>query len=169
MSRNIHPLLGSNRPGHLFAAGLTGLALVLAGLWQQEPVLGRMGVTVLLWELVATPDMDHNSRGISGNLVRRIWVIFWRPYTLLIGHRSIWSHSLLFGTPARLLYLALPWIVLNRHQVDWYSIDPRDWLLNWGWFLASVGLADTVHMLKDNYAPGEILFGRRKKRGRMAR
>lgn len=107
-------IFNSNRKGHLFAAFIAGLFCFSLGLALNQAFLMSMGATCFLWELVATNDMDHNSRKVSGGWLKRLWVLYWWPYQKAIGHRSKWSHSLLIGTPLKALYIVWPWL-LHHH------------------------------------------------------
>lgn len=144
----------SNRTGHLCAAATTALGIVAAALFLGNTRLLATAAGTFFWELWATPDMDHASRSIWGSPWRRLWVIYWRPYARLVKHRSKLSHSLLFGLPTRLLYgLAPLWIYAQATGLNAIS----QWTL---YALAGCAIADTVHMIKDQYGLGEIFFGK---------
>lgn len=145
--------LDSNRQGHLTAAVFTGFGGLLYSFYADIPALTITAIAIPLWEFYATPDMDHASRKVWGSVWRRLWVLYWRPYAKMIGHRSRWSHSLLFGLPLRLSYGLAPlwlWLVVEGvgpGEIVWYG-------------LAGCALADVVHLIKDGYGPVRIIFGR---------
>jgi uncharacterized metal-binding protein len=96
------------------------LALAAAGglfaYTQGQPlpqVLALAGGT--LSGLLLTPDLDVDDGCISNEIVRnvlgrraeRAWALFWRPYGLMLPHRSRLSHLPVLGTAIRLIYLAI--------------------------------------------------------------
>lgn len=142
----------SNRAEHLVAALIAGLALCALALSFEDPRDALIvGLIVPFWELVATPDVDHNSRKVfRGSLLRRLWALFWWPYKKLIPHRSAWSHSLLKGFPLRLLYVVLPLqLLLPYFGAAWIAH-----------FVLAALVADVVHLWLDGYAPKQMLLGR---------
>jgi hypothetical protein len=160
---DISKLFNSNREGHLFAASVVGLGLAAASWRMIDGELLRYsatmtGILVPLWELFATPDMDHSSRKMGGTLFRCLWVLFWGPYRALVPHRSRWSHSLLIGTPARMLYVWGVPLLLTRQW--WQGVDVS-MLVALSPFVIAPFVADTVHLLKDGYySPLDMLLGR---------
>ncbi len=111
--------------------------------------------------LLLTPDLDVDSGCISYDVVRRsagkhierLWAIYWRPYALLIPHRSRLSHLPVLGTLLRLAYLAiLPALI-------WFfaaAIPSLNWILArpsfpaWSaWAIGGLMLADTLHYAMD--------------------
>lgn len=144
--------LDSNRTGHMTAAIVTGVSLIAIALHYQSPQILTAAITVPTWELIATMDMDHASRRISGSLLRRAWVGYWYVYQQLVGHRSRFSHSLLIGNPCRWAYVLTPWILVwvlhSGASLEALQKLPTDTLF-WVW-MGSLA-ADVVHLLKDGY------------------
>ena len=144
--------LDSNRTGHITAAIATGTFLTAIALHYQSPKMLTAAITVPTWELMATMDMDHDSRPVSGSLLRRVWVGYWYVYQQLVGHRSRFSHSLLIGNPCRWAYVLAPWILVwvIHSGVSFEELQklPTDTLF-WVWVGSLV--ADTVHLAKDGY------------------
>ena len=144
--------LDSNRTGHMTAAIATGIFLTAIALRYQSPQILTIAITVPAWELVATMDMDHNSRRISGSWLRRVWVSYWYAYQQLVGHRSRFSHSLLIGNPCRWFYVLAPWVLIwalhSGTSLETLQKLPTDTL-----FVVWMGslVADTVHLVKDGY------------------
>lgn len=187
--------LNSNREGHLVAAGLVGIQpimLAMMGGWIFPPyILMRLGLFIVAWELIATMDMDHPSRKIRGAWYRRVWVLWWLPVrginprsrcAILRGlkHRSRWTHSLLLGTPFRLLYASIPaisfwllrsdsWLIPAIFRPDTnlaiffhaahYELANLIWILgnvrsvqeNLICWVAAAFIADATHLFKDKY------------------
>lgn len=161
-------LLDSNREGHLAAAFLTGLGIIGYSAYSSNPAYLVTGVTTILWEAYATPDMDHASRQIWGSVWRRLWVLWWKPYSKLVGHRSRWSHSLLFGLPIRLFYGLIPlwlWLGYVVHGCwqtgEWGRLVElwRAWSELGGHVLVGCLVADVIHLAKDKYGPIRMVFG----------
>ena len=113
--------------------------------------------------LILTPDLDVDDGCISNRIVRRttnrpiawMWARFWRPYGLLIPHRSRLSHMPLLGTALRLAYLSiLPallfWfaLVFNVDALARAISSPvfPPWSM---WAIGGLVLADTLHYLMD--------------------
>lgn len=162
-------ILDSNREGHLTAAFLTGLGIFGYSLYADTPALLITALTTIGWEFLATPDMDHASRQIWGSIWRRLWVLWWKPYSKLVGHRSRWSHSLLFGLPTRLIYGLMPlWLWLGHivHECwrigDWERLIQiwQTWGELGGYALTGCLVADVVHLAKDKYGPIRMMFGK---------
>lgn len=63
-----------------------------------------------LTTLVVNPDLDLNSRAPKG--IKKLWWLYWWPYSRLIGHRSPLSHCPIIGTLIRVAYLLVPIVVL---------------------------------------------------------
>jgi len=65
--------------------------------------------------IALTPDLDQEmTTFFEWKLIRKtgplgfLWMAFWAPYSLLIPHRSFWSHFPIVGTVIRLLYITTP-------------------------------------------------------------
>ena len=156
-------LLNSNRTGHIAAATALGVVVLLAAVATGHEQLVVTSVAIPVWELIATPDMDVNSRSARrGPWYRRLWVLWWKPYALAVGHRSRWSHSLVFGLPMRivfgpLLFLLLP-LAFEGPWTEPVALFYSQW---WPWVLLGCAGADTLHMVKDGYTLGEVVFGKK--------
>lgn len=105
--------------------------------------------------LVLTPDLDVNVGCISNDIVRRsggraagnLWTLFWRPYSLLMPHRSPLSHMPIVGTAIRLMYLSIiPALLFWYSSGTWAGLNFPDW--GW-WAVGGLALADTLHFLMD--------------------
>lgn len=112
--------------------------------------------------LVLTPDLDVDRGCISNQVVRRtagrgwaqLWATYWRPYSLMMPHRSKLSHLPLVGTTVRLLYLAiLPALIYWLAIAVGFTAGSR-WVHPvfpaWGWWaFGGLVLADTLHFMLD--------------------
>ncbi len=112
--------------------------------------------------LFLTPDLDVDSGSVSQSNVRRAgggllgaaWTVLWKPYALLIRHRSFLSHGPIIGTVIRLLYVVfVPWLVwlLLSRLVSWvpspYQVAAVPaWF--W-WFAAGLAVVDCAHIFLD--------------------
>lgn len=94
---------------------LTGFVLVGGSILINMPldvtVANLAGCAAGTW---ITPDYDLNAALPASFLtkvpgLRILWGTIWRPYQLLIKHRSFWSHFPFVGTSGRILYLSF-WI-----------------------------------------------------------
>lgn len=109
--------------------------------------------------LILTPDLDIDEGCISHDIVRRtagrgigrLWALFWRPYGLMLPHRSRLSHMPVLGTAIRLAYIsilpALLWFFAGLFAVGLLNnpVFPA-----WGiWAIGGLVLADTLHYLMD--------------------
>jgi uncharacterized metal-binding protein len=130
---------------HSTATALLALASV--------PV-GSPAFTVgILSGLILSPDLDvdagfiglaHLRRvGCVGNILSGIWRAFWYPYSKLVPHRSHISHSILFGTLARVGYLLLPLLAVNVMGVP---LAIPSWFACW---LLGLCLSDAAHIIMD--------------------
>ena len=102
-----------------------------------------------------SPDLD-----LHRSMAKRAWGplgFIWKPYDWLFDHRGF-SHSLLFGTATRLLYLfimiGLPALaVLWRFDViapeTWTLEDIHPWLPAVAGFIAGAYVPDMIHVLVD--------------------
>ena len=147
-------LTNSDRPGHLFAAGIVGAVIAVYNL--------PLGASVLFWEWFATPDMDITTRR-PRRLVGWLWVTFWRPWSVCVSHRSMFSHSLLFGTPCRLAYvLAAPaFLLMFPHSIFHWIWEGHQGLVFRVLETVVMGavIADTVHLFKDGYGFIKLFIG----------
>jgi uncharacterized metal-binding protein len=116
--------------------------------------LGDAGLTAgVLAGLIISPDLDvdegfiglaHLRRvGCVGNVLSGFWRAFWYPYSKLVPHRSHISHSIFFGTVARVGYLVLPILLANFLGLplvipQWFGM----------WFIG-LCLSDALHIFMD--------------------
>ncbi|MEM9149886.1 MAG: DUF2227 family putative metal-binding protein [Cyanobacteria bacterium P01_F01_bin.3] len=132
--KNLDSLLGSDRPGHLFAAFMVGIWLIAVGLLLPLYWLASVGVVVIFWEWACTADVDfaNNRKPLTKlrNAMRKrgspciklmricgglMWCLIcwaWMPYGHMVKHRSKYSHSLAYGLPCRFVYTLLPLLFL---------------------------------------------------------
>ena len=154
-------VFNSNRTGHVSAASFVGAITLATSAVTRNPLLATAAITIPFHELWFTCDNDINSRSAKrGPWIRRLWVMYWKPYAKLVAHRGKWSHSILPGTLARLVYgSALFWLpavlIVKRFGLVWGDLAPWCWAV-----LAGCIVADVIHMLKDGYGLGEVFFGR---------
>jgi uncharacterized metal-binding protein len=116
--------------------------------------------------LVINPDLDVDNGSISQRTVRRstgcligaAWALLWKPYAILIPHRSPLSHAPLLSTVIRLAYLTL------FFHVVWYLLHvtlyipplyPHAGLIAvppWFWpAFAGLAITDALHWLFDRF------------------
>ena len=150
-------LMGSDRPGHLTAAVITGAGVVLVGLLLRSQWLVQVGILVPCWEWACTPDVDianRRSRGRGSPLWQLVCLLWW-PYAKVVGHRSRFSHSLALGLPCRLGYVGVVAIAaVSLGLLPISAVTSGFVTMLW------VGvIGDTVHMLKDNYTLEEVVWG----------
>lgn len=142
----------------LLALAGGGLAYYLGHPFTQ--ILALTGGT--LAGLVLTPDLDVDTGCVSNEVVRRsvgrkgekFWSFYWRPYGLMIPHRSRLSHLPVVGTAIRLLYLAI-----LPAMIYWFATGAgfnagshltRPEFPVWGWWaIGGLILADTLHYIMD--------------------
>ena len=62
----LNKFFDSNRTGHMTAAIVVGLSIVAVGIAKQSQIAVMTGLVVPAWEFLATMDLDHESRRISG-------------------------------------------------------------------------------------------------------
>jgi len=172
-------LFGSDRPGHLFAAVVAGSAIAVAGAITMDSWLVQVGLLVPAWEWACTPDVDlANQRNRRrGSIFWRLICWLWWPYGVAVGHRSKLSHSLMFGLPCRLAYVAAAIALIGYLGIvgPWeFLVGDVAQLWNHGHIQAAIAhlagrlsmvllaatIGDTVHMVKDNYSIQEIIWGK---------
>lgn len=83
--------------------------------------------------LTITPDYDLN-HSLPRSVITRIpyisilWLAMWKPYSLFFKHRSFWSHSPVFSTLIRIIYLMF-WLTLFTEllgyldMINWDMLD----------------------------------------------
>lgn len=108
--------------------------------------------------LLLTPDLDVNRGSISNHHARRLggcffglaWSLIWKPYSLLIPHRSPLSHFPLIGTALRLGYLAaLVWLVLAGLALVGVVARVPELPYWWHWAFLGLALSDLFHYILD--------------------
>lgn len=110
--------------------------------------------------LVVEPDLDQDyqaaplgtMRQTGGDLLARVWQLYWTPYAKLIPHRSILSHFPVIGSVGRMLYC-----------IPIYSIPLFVWSHYFGFpsaqiFSYAVGLCwcDALHYIMDFWIPRQL-------------
>jgi uncharacterized metal-binding protein len=109
--------------------------------------------------LLVTPDLDLNNDNYSHYIIRKafypaywIWRLFWKPYSLLISHRSPISHFPFVGTLFRIGYIFL---LLNLFRWLFFLFgnifnDTVSFVWFWNWSLV-LGLChvDALHYFAD--------------------
>ncbi|MEL7313561.1 MAG: DUF2227 family putative metal-binding protein [Cyanobacteria bacterium J06559_3] len=162
-------LRGSNRPGHMFAAGAACTVFLLLGNHFINGWLIKCGLTIFAWEWSCTPDVDCAAQRKPNPKTEFFWTLVclvWRPYSWLVPHRSRWSHSLLFGLPLRFLYitsipLGLGTVLFTATQGESPAIALSFVSLqDFTWLFAGAAIADVVHLAKDGYSIVEMLEGK---------
>ena len=117
-------------------------------------------VTVgILSGLVLSPDLDVDGGFIGLAHLRRVpfigtaisycWQAFWWPYSKVVPHRSHISHSIFFGTVARVGYLIIPLLAINVLGV------PLKLPTHFGAWFVGLCLADALHIILDNTVKGK--------------
>lgn len=100
-----------------------------------------------------SPDLDVDNGYIGGAIIRRklgclpaaAWKFYWKPYAVLIPHRSFISHAPILSTAIRLVYVGWWWPFLLVRFPDAYI-----WLL---WFAAGLAIVDFHHWFMDFVSP----------------
>lgn len=162
-------LLGSDRPGHLFAAMVTGavvtgcgVALLPVTLAAGVPGLSawimQVGGLVVAWEWACTPDVDvaDKRNRLKGSVLWGAICCLWYPYAKVIGHRNKLSHSLAYGLPCRLGYFCiLPIAGVVGGLIPFSAIAAHSVTV-----VVAAAIGDTVHMFKDDYSWEEMKWGK---------
>jgi hypothetical protein len=138
------------------------------------------GDLICLWELLIVPPLFRFNEIWNTPDNDLAWKVngfrgfYWKLYShLLPDHRSIFSHSLLLGTPLRFCiaywFPILAFVILWNWQVFWDYDSIRLENLTFPsfaeifilyWYAAAI-LADICHLTLDKYNPIEWLFGQR--------
>lgn len=102
---------------------------------------------------VLSPDLDVDGGFVGMAHFRRVWFfgpalsglwrVFWWPYAKLVPHRSNISHSIFFGTCARVAYLLFPVLLINAMGVPLHLPD------SFGLWFIGLCLSDALHILMD--------------------
>lgn len=106
--------------------------------------------------LFVTPDLDHHHLTTYNESIIIRWnstignafVAFWKPYGVLYGHRSSWSHSPIVSTFIRFAYMT-PAIAIIWLPVMYLSF-PSTWaILPFIAIFIGMCIADMGHLWKD--------------------
>lgn len=138
---------------HAWACGVVAGASAPVLLWTcgwQAALACSLGAMA---GVIIGPDLDCNTgsrsnyylRKFAGIVVETLFRLYWKPYALLVKHRSIWSHGPVLSTAIRLAYLGL----LPTALWLWAGLPvPRleSWML---WAILGLGLSDGVHAALD--------------------
>lgn len=151
--------LDSNRDGHMTAAVVVGAAVSGIGLYLTQDWLAYAGLVTIGWEWMATPDVDYASKRKAKTLEWFIVSTFWLPFSWSVSHRSFLSHSILFGLPTRLAYVFVLGVMPLHYGLGIDGLIPGI-VEHWQPILVGCAIADAVHLLKDNYHPVNLLFGK---------
>lgn len=160
---NFKSLMGSDRPGHLFAIAITGTLITASGIVATSSWLVSVGLGAIAWEWACTPDVDlvENRKPLNKlrNVLRKrgsgfiklmrlitgvMWCLVcwaWLPYGWLVGHRSKFSHSLTLGLPCRFCYAVLVSLALCPWLIDWAIANALDNLVaseSFAWIQAGI-------------------------------
>lgn len=128
---------------------MTTIGLALGSVCAFEPAL-TVGI---LSGLILSPDLDIDEGFLGLHHLRRIpiigkplslaWRVFWLPYSKIVKHRSVISHSIFFGTVLRVGYLALPILILNYLGLPAHLPD------KFGQWFVGICLSDALHIILD--------------------
>ena len=105
--------------------------------------------------IALTPDLDQEmTTFFEWKLIRKtgplgfLWMAFWASYSLLIPHRSIWSHLPILGTIIRLLYITTP-IIAFCLWWDYIPVLPQYIIEGLVGTLIGLSMSDTLHWFMD--------------------
>lgn len=139
----------------LIAAIPAGLAV---GLGLSSILYGIGAALGSILGIALTPDLDQEmTTYFEWKLMKKagplafVWMLIWSPYSLLIPHRSFWSHFPIVGTAIRLLYLSIPIIIFCIWKdciLDLSRIPQVYWNLAWG-VLIGLLVSDIIHWIMD--------------------
>ena len=111
---------------HAFATGLVGATALFFPLKTLEiSILLSFGCFL---GLVLYPDLDVNVGNygnalvgaVFGKKLRKVWEMYWYPYSKIMPHRSFLSHLPVLSTAIRLIYIGMPiYILLNLLGISW--------------------------------------------------
>jgi uncharacterized metal-binding protein len=102
--------------------------------------------------VILTPDLDTAERKtIEAERIAeragwpgKLWEGYWWIYAKALHHRSAISHFPFIGTAIRLLYLAIPLLILALWQ-GWPLVPP---MALWPW-AAGLAVSDCLHWIMD--------------------
>jgi uncharacterized metal-binding protein len=102
--------------------------------------------------VILSPDLDcdmgyiglaHLRNIPAGRVISKLWEWFWKPYSLFFAHRSMSSHGLVISTIIRVVYLAIPLLVLNI----WIPMTIPAWI---GRAIIGLMVSDILHTVTDS-------------------
>jgi uncharacterized metal-binding protein len=135
---------------------VTTLALAVGSVISGQDTALTVGI---LSGLILSPDLDVDEGFIGlahlrrvpfvGNVAAKCWQWFWLPYSKVVPHRSHISHSIFFGTCARVGYLIIPVLALNFLGV------PMKLPTDIGQWFIGLCLVDALHIILDNTVKGK--------------
>jgi len=181
-----HKLIAGNsdRSGHLKLNGMVSFLLFGCSAmkaYDGDYLAGASWLAIatacLSTEMIAPPDVDCAEKWSGSELYHYWWKIFGRE----VPHRSVWSHSLLWGLPARMVWAIVPLVflltglgflalaILESQNID--AAIPIAFLstaLNQAIAIdlfrnIAIGavISDITHYCLDDYNPVEWFFGDR--------
>ena len=156
-------ILGSNRKGHLFAASVGAIVVTGVGIVNRNTDLAMIGGGIIAWEWACTCDVDIAWKRKPKGLVWTLICCAWTPYSWVVPHRSEFSHSLLIGTPLRMLYVVAIASLFGLLFGQSLNEIIEAAILHWPLVLRLLGsaiLADTIHLWKDDYSASELFMGK---------
>lgn len=182
----------SSRPEHLqfnddchkflwIACPIAALSAGLAAIHQ--------GVDIdLPWQLILVPPLfrfnevwNPPDNDYAWKLKPGFRKFYWYIYSVMLPrHRSVFSHSLLFGTPLRfciaywipILLFVLGWnydllsTLWTTDAIAWFTAIqllsfPKWAIIFIGYWYAAAALSDTTHMILDRYNPIQWFIGKK--------
>lgn len=128
--------------------GAAGLGLVIWTVTNSFEQTTGASAGVLFGGLMLSPDLDIKSKPWRRwGLLRFLWT----PYQKVVPHRSVLSHSPLIGTAGRLIYLAIPTLLIClifRVPIDLVMV--KQVLFQGGFmFLGGIEVGCCLHLLMD--------------------
>lgn len=127
---------------------------IITGLTLGIPI-GAGAILGCLLGIPLTPDLDQISISKSEwRLVKKfgpfgfLWMAFWAPYSLLIPHRSFWSHFPIVGTVIRLLYITILPVAFYIHKGYNITVPGMVWEVALG-IIIGLLTSDILHWAMD--------------------
>lgn len=128
-------------------------------------IAAAAGAGELIGTIWLSPDLDLTSATIDERWGGWFGRMFWKPYDLLIPHRSIISHGFGFGILIRLAYIAAFWLfwaklldlvgvrllmTITEGVIQWISSHPHIAVS----LLIGLVLSETIHTVTDHVSTG---------------
>jgi len=143
---------------HNATSAVLALPLGIAVAALRDPIEGVGAALGCLSGILLTPDLDQVAISISEwGMVKKLgplgflWMAWWYFYARAIPHRSPLSHWPILGTALRLVYCAIPliiiWIILGRPALP--TMPAWGWIFLRGW-LTGLTASDTGHWALDS-------------------